>query len=192
MKKFRILSLIAMFSGVATIAFAAQAQDYSNAMKVFRDSPVVSKFFKDSYGYAIFPTIGKAGFVVGGSYGDGQVYRGGKATGKTSVVEGSIGLQIGAEAFSEMIFFQNKQAYDKFTSGSFEFDATAQAVVITAGVDAQAGTTGSSAGATAGPKTESQVTHGYMNGMATFVHAKGGLMAEMSLGGQKFSFTPYK
>ena len=149
-------------------------------------------FSEDSYGYAIFPNIGKAGFVVGGSYGDGQVYRGGKATGKTSVVEGSIGLQIGAEAFSEIIFFQNKQAYDRFTSGKFEFDATAQAVAITAGVDAQAGTTGSSAGATAGPKTESQAAYGYTNGMATFIHAKGGLMAEMSLGGQKFTFKPYK
>jgi lipid-binding SYLF domain-containing protein len=69
------------------------------------------------------------------------------------VVEGSIGFQIGGEAFSQIIFFEDKRAYDEFTSGNFEFDATAQAVVITAGAQAQAGTAGKSAGASAGPKT---------------------------------------
>jgi lipid-binding SYLF domain-containing protein len=91
--------------------------------------------------------------VVGGSYGKGQVYRGGKVTGKSTVVEGSIGFQFGGEAFSKIIFFQDKRAYDEFTSGSFEFDASAQAVAITAGAKAQAGTTGVSAGASAGLKT---------------------------------------
>jgi lipid-binding SYLF domain-containing protein len=120
----------------------------------------------------------------------GQVYRNGKVTGKTSVVEGSIGFQYGGEAFSEIIFFKDKQAYDKFTTGSFEFDATAQAVAITAGAQVQGGTTGASAGASAGPKTDAQAETQYVNNMAIFVHAKGGLMVEFSLGGQKFSFEP--
>jgi lipid-binding SYLF domain-containing protein len=185
------LSLAAIL-GLATLTLAAgaAAQDYAGTIKVFKDSPATAKFFQNAYGYAVFPLIGKAGFVVGGSYGEGQVYRGGKVTGKTSVVEGSIGWQIGGQAFSQIIFFQDKRAYDEFTSGSFEFDATVQAVAVTAGAQAQAGTTGTTAGASAGPKTGVQAETNYVKGMATFIHAKGGLMAEFAIGGQKFTFSP--
>lgn len=189
----KLLSFIlfgVMFLGVSEVGVAAEAEDYSKTINVFRESPAVAKFFKNSYGYAVFPTIGKAGFVVGGSYGKGQVYRGGKVTGKSTVVEGSVGFQFGGEAFSEIIFFKDKQAYDEFTSGGFEFDATAQAVAITAGAQVQGGTTGASAGASAGPKTGVQAETQYVNGMAVFVHAKGGLMVEFSIGGQKFTFEP--
>ena len=190
MKKVSLIIIVALICGVSAVAVAADVEDYSSTINVFKQSPAVEKFFKNSYGYAVFPTIGKAGWVVGGSYGKGQVYRGGKVTGKASVFEGSIGFQFGGEAFSEIIFFENKQAYDKFTSGSFEFGATAQAVVITAGAQAKAGSAGASAGASAGPKTGVQAEAQYVNGMATFVHSKGGLMYELSLGGQKFKFEP--
>ncbi|MBE0583158.1 MAG: lipid-binding SYLF domain-containing protein, partial [Desulfofustis sp.] len=155
-----------------------------------RSSPAVEKFFASSYGYAVFPLIGKAGFVVGGSYGKGQVYRGGVVTGKTSVIEGSIGFQAGGQAFSEIIFFQDERAYNEFISGNFEFDATAQAVAITAGVSAQAGTTGTSAGVSTGPRSGIQAETNYVKGYATFVHAQGGLMYEFSVSGQKFTFHP--
>jgi lipid-binding SYLF domain-containing protein len=176
--------------GASSFAAAAEVEDYSSTINVFKESPAVAKFFNNSYGYAVFPTIGKAGFVVGGSYGKGQVYRDGKVTGKTAVMEGSIGFQLGGEAFSQIIFFQDKRAYDEFTSGNFEFGATAQAVAITAGAQAKAGTTGTSAGASAGPKTGVQAETEYVKGMATFVHSKGGLMYEASIGGQKFTFEP--
>ena len=190
MKKLSIaLSLLVIF-GLSTTGITAETKDYSSSIKVFKDSPAVQKFFKDSYGYAIFPVIGKAGFVVGGSYGEGQVYRQGVVSGKTTVIEGSIGFQAGAEAFSEIIFFEDERAYSDFTSGNFEFGATAQAVAITAGAEAGVGTTGASAGATAGPKTGAHVDNKYYKGMATFVHAKGGLMYEFSVGGQKFTFQP--
>jgi hypothetical protein len=91
-----------------------------------------------------------------------------------------------------MIFFQDKRAYGEFTSGEFAFDAAASAVAITVGAQAQAGTTGAAAGASAGPATGEQAGRGYTKGMAVFVHAKGGLMYEASIGGQKFSFTPKK
>ncbi len=190
MKKNWLVVIIALVFGASFVAVAAEVEDYSSTINVFKESPAVTKFFKNSYGYAVFPTIGKAGFVVGGSYGKGQVYRDGKVTGKTSVMEGSIGFQLGGEAFSQIIFFQDKRAYDEFTSGNFEFGATAQAVVITAGAQAKAGTTGTSAGASAGPKTGVQAETEYLKGMATFVHSKGGLMYEASIGGQKFSFEP--
>ncbi len=188
MKKIPVLLIVALIFGMSTFAVAAPAENYSSTIKVFQHSPALAKFFKNSYGYAVFPTIGKAGYVIGGSYGKGQVYRHNKVTGKSTVIEGSIGFQLGAEAFSEIIFFENQQAYNKFTNGNFEFDATAQAVAITAGAEVQAGTAGASAGVSAGPKTDTQAETNYINGMATFVHAKGGLMYEFSLGGQKFTF----
>lgn len=183
---YMVLGLFVLFSAAAV----ADAENYSKTIQVFKESPVVAEFFRSAYGYAVFPTVGKAGFVIGGSYGKGQVYRGGKVTGKSSLVEGSIGFQLGGEAFSEIIFFQDKRAYDEFTSGQFEFGATAQAVAITAGAQAKAGTEGATAGASAGPKTGVQANAQYHKGMVTFVHAKGGLMYEASIGGQKFTFEP--
>ena len=189
-KKLAVSMVLGVF--VISSAVAAEVEDYSSTIRVFKDSPVVAEFFKNAYGYAVFPTVGKAGFVIGGSYGKGQVYRGGKVTGKSSVVEGSIGFQLGGEAFSEIIFFQDKRAFEEFTSGEFEFDATASAVAITAGAQASAGTEGASAGASAGPATGKQAKTSYHKGMAVFVHAKGGLMYEASIGGQKFTFKPKK
>lgn len=176
--------------GLPPFSGATEVKDYSDTIAVFRSSPVVVEFFQNAYGYAVFPTIGKAGWVIGGSYGKGQVYRDGVVTGKTSVVEGSIGFQFGGKAFSELIFFQDKRAYDEFTSGGFEFGATAQVVAVTAGAQAQAGTSSVSAGASAGPKTGVQAQAEYVNGMVVFVHSKGGLMYEFSVGGQKFTFEP--
>ena len=190
MKKTSLVLFVSISLVVSTVAMAAEVEDYSSTINAFRASPVVAIFFKNSYGYAVYPTVGKAAFVVGGSYGKGQVYRSGKVTGKSSIVEGSIGYQFGGEAFSEIVFFQDKRAYDEFTSGNFEFEATVQAVAITAGAQAQAGTTGASAGASAGPKTGVQAKTEYFKGMATFVQAKGGLMLEFSVGGQKFTFKP--
>jgi lipid-binding SYLF domain-containing protein len=135
-----------------------------------------------------FRPSAKVAFGIGGSYGKGQVYRGGKVTGEASLVKLSIGFQAGGQAFSQMIFFEDKRAYDEFTSGNFEFDASASAVAITAGVEAKAGTEGATASASAGPATGAQAKTSYHKGMAVFTHAKGGLMYEASIGGQKFSF----
>jgi lipid-binding SYLF domain-containing protein len=170
----------------------AYADKFTDTIDIYKKSEAVQPFFKNAYGYAVFPTIGKAGIGIGGSYGTGQVYKGGKVTGEVSVVKGSIGFQLGAQAFSQMIFFEDKRAYDEFTSGNFEFDATASAVAITAGAQASAGTEGASAGASAGPATGKQAKTSYHKGMVVFVHAKGGLMYEASIGGQKFTFKPKK
>jgi lipid-binding SYLF domain-containing protein len=192
MKRIVILLLFVVVFGLSTVAVDAQENSYADTIKMFREIPAVAKFFNNSYGYAVFPIIGKAGYVVGGSYGQGRVYHDGKVTGKSEIFEGSIGFQIGAEAFSEIIFFQDKRAYARFITGDFELDVTAQAVAVTAGVGAQAGSTGSSAGASAGPGSGIQTEARYVKGMATFVHAKGGLMAEATVGGQKFTFEHYR
>jgi lipid-binding SYLF domain-containing protein len=184
--------VLIMFVAALILANPAHADKFTDTINVFKKSEAVQPFFKNAYGYAVFPTIGKAGIGIGGSYGTGQVYEGGKVTGEVSVIKGSIGWQLGGQAFSQMIFFKDKRAYDEFTSGNFEFDATASAVAITAGVQASAGTEGASAGASAGPATGAQAKTSYHKGMAVFTHAKGGLMYEAAIGGQKFNFKPKK
>ena len=168
----------------------AQVDDFSKTIDVFKKSDAVQPFLKNAYGYVVFPTVGKGGLGIGGAYGKGQVYRGGKVTGEASMTKLSIGFQAGGQAFSEIIFFEDKRAYDEFTSGGYEFDAEASAVVITAGAQAKAGTEGTTAGSSAGPATGTQAKNKYRKGMAVFVHAKGGLMYEAAIGGQKFKFTP--
>ena len=179
------LSLIAL---VMSPAFGADS--FSRTIDTFKSSPQVQPFFEDAYGYAVFPTVGKGGFVVGAAHGRGQVYRKGKVTGTSSVTKLSVGLQAGGQAFSEIIFFQDSRAYEEFTSGNFEFGAGVSAVAITVGAQAEAGSGGSTAGASVGPATGTQAPTRYTKGMAVFVHTKGGLMYEASIGGQKFSFTP--
>ena len=166
------------------------AQDYTTTIAVFKSSPAVQPFFNDSYGYAVFPTVAKGGIILGVGYGPGQVYRHGQLTGKTSVIEGSLGLQLGIKTFRQIIFFRDKATYDAFTNGSYEFDASIQAVVITAAVDAQVGTGSSTAGATITPQTGAQAESRYMNGIAVFLHTLGGIMGEVSVGGQRFGFEP--
>lgn len=179
---------------IVALNFSSQAlaDSYSDAIGLFRKSPATKSFFKNAYGYAVFPTIGKGGLGIGGAYGTGQVYQGGKVTGTSSLIKVSVGFQAGGQAFSEIIFFQDKRAYDEFTGGEFAFDAQASAVAITAGAQAQVGEKGVSAGASAGPATGVQAEAKYNKGMAVFVHAKGGLMYEASIGGQKFNFKPKK
>ena len=184
--------ILTVVLSLLTFSSRAEADSYTHAIEVFKKSPSVEAFFQKSYGYAVFPIIGKAGFVVGGALGEGKVYRDGNVTGKSTIIKMSVGWQAGGQVFSEIFFFKDKRAYDEFTSGEFAFDASASAVVITAGAQAQAGTKGASAGAAAGPATGVQSKANYTKGMAVFVHTKGGLMYELAIGGQKFNFTPIK
>jgi lipid-binding SYLF domain-containing protein len=188
MKTTRILTILIALALVFGAASSALADKFSETIAIYQKSDAAKPFFKSAYGYAVFPTVGKGGLGIGGAYGKGQVYRQGKVTGTSKLFKATIGAQAGGQAFSQMIFFQDKRAYEEFTGGEFEFDAAASAVAITAGAQAQAGTGGAAAGASAGPATGSQAGRGYTKGMAVFVHAKGGLMYEASIGGQKFSF----
>lgn len=181
MKKILLAVAILLFS------HSILADDSTKAVTNFKKSALVKTFFDTAYGYAIYPTIGKGGFGIGGSYGEGSVYKQGKKTGTTTMTQITIGFQLGGQAFSEIIFFENQQSYDRFISGNFEFSAQASAVAINASANAQTSTTGSSAGAATGPDKNKQEGI-YQNGMATFTLIKGGLMYEAALGGQKFTF----
>jgi lipid-binding SYLF domain-containing protein len=174
----------------ALLAFAALpawADDYADTIKVFRGAGQSAKLFGNAYGYALFPTIGKGGIGIGGAHGSGRVYQKGGYVGDTSMTQLTVGLQFGGQAYSQIIFFQNKAAFDNFTSGNFEFGAQATAVAIKSSAGAQAGTTGTSSGASGSGK-DASTAGGYSGGMAVFTVAKGGLMYEASIGGQKFSY----
>ena len=184
----RLRNSLYLFTFLLILPFtSAWADAYQDALKVFRGAGESGQYFDTSYAYALFPTIGKAGIGIGGAHGKGRVYAQGKHVGDTKMTQVTIGLQLGGQAFSQIIFFQDKRAFDEFTSGNFEFGAQATAVAITAGASAAATTTGSSAGASGG-RHDATTIGGYHKGMATFTVAKGGLMYEASIGGQKFSY----
>jgi len=172
-----------MFAGIAS------ADEYDDTIAVFKGAGESGEFFKKSYGYAVFPTVGKGGLGVGAAHGTGHVYEQGKYVGDVTMNQLSVGLQAGGQAFSQIIFFEHKGAFDAFTKGEFEFDATVQAVAITASATASAGSTGTSAGA-AGGKNDAATSGKYRKGLAVFTVAKGGLMYQAAVGGQKFKYKP--
>jgi lipid-binding SYLF domain-containing protein len=165
------------------------ADEFDDTIEVFKEAGESASFFDNSYGYAVFPNIGKGGVGIGGARGKGRVYEQGTYIGDTTMTQLTVGFQLGGQVYSQIIFFKDKRALDDFTSGNFEFGAQATAVAITAGASAAATTTGSSAGISGGKK-DAATAGAYDKGMATFTVAKGGLMYEASIGGQKFSYTP--
>lgn len=176
------------------LAFAhssVHANSFAGTLDLFESAPELKPYFDNAFGYAVFPTVGRGGLVIGGSYGKGRVFRQGEATGSVTVSKLSIGFQMGGQAFSQIVFMQDQRAYDEFVSGRFEFDATASAVVIVLSAQAQAGTAGASASAGISPSSTNQFEYGYNKGTAVFVHPIGGLMYEASIGGQKFEFAPF-
>ncbi|OEU58905.1 MAG: hypothetical protein BA862_13665 [Desulfobulbaceae bacterium S3730MH12] len=182
-----ILRTVLLTLSISLAFSSAWADEYSDTKKMFEEAGV-SDMFNSAFGYALFPTIGKAGFVVGGAYGKGRVYMGGKYYGDTAMTQATIGFQLGGSGFSQVIFFQDKRAFGDFITGNFEFGADVQAVALTAAAGASANTGGSSATASGGKNNANVGSAGYNKGMATFTITKGGLMYEASVGGQKFSY----
>jgi lipid-binding SYLF domain-containing protein len=184
----RLLSILALLTLVLPLS-GAWADDYTDTIKLFKNAGESGKLLNTAHGYAVFPTIGKGAVGVGGAYGKGRVYKKGKYIGDTSMTQVTVGLQLGGEAYSELILFEDERALDEFTKGNFEFGADVQAIAITASAGGKASTTGTSAGASAGKK-DAKTVGGYHKGLAIFTVAKGGLMYEASVGGQKFTYTP--
>jgi lipid-binding SYLF domain-containing protein len=184
-KTFLLVSLLGAGGSVAW------ANSYVDTITAFSNAGESGRYFKTAYGYAVFPTIGKGGFVVGGAYGKGKVFVGTKHVGNSTLSQVSLGAQWGGQAYSQIIFFEHEQAFNDFTSGNFEMSATASAVAITAGASAEATTGGgTAAGISGGRNDASTVSGGYRKGMAVFTIATGGLMFEAAIAGQKFSYTP--
>ena len=127
----------------------------------------IDTFFDESYGYVVFPTVGKGAVGVGGAFGKGRVFQKGSLIGKASLYQLTVGFQWGGQAYSEIVFFKDQDAFERFKNGNLKLSAQASAVAVTAGAAA---------------------TAAYENGVAVFTLAKGGLMYEASIGGQKFTF----
>ena len=130
----------------------------------------MEKVLEDAAGYAIFPSVAKGGLGIGAAKGKGQVFEKGKLTGEARLTQVSIGLQAGGQAYSEYILFEDQTSLDNFRKGNFEFSAQVSAVAATAGVSANAK---------------------YENGIMVLTIAKGGLMYEAAVGGQKFKYDDY-
>ena len=132
---------------------------------------LMQSLFKDSYGYVIFPNVGKGAIGIGGAAGNGIVFEEGKMIGAAKMKQLSIGFQLGGQAYREVIFFEDEDALNRFKENNFEFSAQASAVAV-------------KAGATANVK--------YREGVMVFSQQKGGLMYEASIGGQKFDYTEFE
>lgn len=175
MKKLTLtLSLLAfLFMGNEALAQKKKKQDPAEAAETIalykKTDEGMANWFNTAYGYAVFPSVGKGGLGVGGALGHGVVYQGGAVTGGVKLSQVSVGFQWGGQAFSEVIFFENAEAYTRFIESKAEFAAQVSAVALTAGVSADAE---------------------YRDGVAVFTQAIGGLMYQASVGGQKFKFYP--
>ena len=187
---FAILMSLAVSSMFGSLARADDdAAKCAETIKLFQDAGESAGYFKNSYGYAVFPTIGKAGLGIGGAHGSGCVYQQGKQVGTAKMNQVSFGWQAGAQGYSLLVFLEDERAFKEFTSGNFEFGAKASAVAITAGASASAGTSGTSSGASGGKNDATTKTRtGYEKGVASFSIIKGGLMYEAALGGAKFKY----
>jgi len=134
----------------------------------FKD-PTMKERFKSAYAYVVFPNLEKGGVILAAGGGYGQVFERGKAIGTAKVTQVTVGATVGAQNYSEVIFFQDKAALDRFRANKLEFDANASAVVSKSGASSSAD---------------------YRNGVVVFTMAKEGVMVEAAIGGQKFEFTP--
>jgi hypothetical protein len=182
------MARILTFTATALLcAGVANAGKYSDTVDVFKNAGESGSFFNRSYGYAVFPTVGEGGFVLGAALGKGHVYVHGVLIGDTVMKQVSAGFQAGGKVYSQVIFFKDKHALEQFESGNFEFSAGASAVAITAGVGASAGTNGTSHQASL-TEHDADIAGHWNDGMAVFTVAKGGLMYAATIAGQKFSY----
>ncbi|HVO21780.1 MAG TPA: YSC84-related protein [Anaeromyxobacter sp.] len=166
---------LALLSGCATAppTRAGREDLRESAMDALRgmesSDPSLTGFLRSSAGYAVFPDVGKGGYIVGGGYGRGLVYRGGAEIGFADITQGSIGLQAGGQSYMEVLAFQRQRDLDRFTAGGLAFGASLSAVILKTGA------------AAAAP---------YTNGVAVFVKPIAGAMIEAAVGGQQFTYRP--
>lgn len=176
MKTIKKITVFFLFTMIAFSVNAQTEKDHEiikDAEKakttLLNESPELDSFFNNSAGYVIFPNVGKGGFIVGGASGNGVVYEDGSMIGMADLKKVNVGLQAGGQAVIEAIFFETDEALNDFKEGNFEFSGEASAVVVESG---------------------KAVNASYQDGVAVFALPKAGLMADASVGGQKFDFKP--
>ena len=165
---------LAICSAIMLCAIVVQADSLQSeckqAVQNFKNAdPAIQTFIDNSAGYAVFPGVGKGGFIVGGAHGQGLVFEKGKITGEAKMTQASIGAQAGGQSFAEIIFFENEGALNNFKGSNFEMGADVSAVAVSEGASKSAK---------------------YQQGVAVFTLPKKGLMVQAAVGGQKFKFQP--
>ena len=131
----------------------------------------IAALFNNSVGYAIFPNVGKGAYIIGAASGNGTVYEKGALVGYSSMKQVDVGLQAGGKAFIEVIFFQTQEALNDFKEGNYELSGNASAVILEEGVSREVE---------------------FRDGVGIVTKPKAGVMAGISVGGQKFEYTPIK
>jgi lipid-binding SYLF domain-containing protein len=159
------------FSAIALAGWDPEkANEAQEAIEAFKTTdPDMELFFDNAHGFAIFPSVGKAGMGIGGAYGKGVVFEKGKEIGTATLKQLSMGFEFGGENYREIIFFQDEETLNDFKKGNYELDAQASAVALKKGASKDAD---------------------FDEGVAVFTQTKGGLMFDASIGGQKFTFEP--
>jgi lipid-binding SYLF domain-containing protein len=170
-----VLRILGLVTGILLAAAPPTSRDETEVAAViakFKEKdPGMAEVFANAVGYAVFPTVGKGAFGIGGARGKGYVYQRGSLIGRSTLTQVTIGFQLGGQAYSEVVFFHSQDALDNFKLGHLKLDAQASAIALTARASADLA---------------------YRSGVAIVTMAKGGLMYEASVGGQKFSFQPLK
>jgi lipid-binding SYLF domain-containing protein len=168
-----------LFALFIMLGFSVKAQTAQKKEKIIADAAaaktafiekdgLLKNLFESAYAYVIFPNVGKGGMGIGAAAGNGVVYEQGKLIGMAKLKQLTVGLQLGGQAYSEVIFFETEDELNRFKENRFEFSAQASAVAVTEGASANVK---------------------YKDGVMIFTQQKGGLMYEASIGGQKFKFT---
>jgi len=162
-----VVAVLSTYNVQAAEDLRAQSKQAIDDFK--RTDSSLGTFFANSAGYAVFPDVGKGGFIVGGARGKGMVYEKGNPIGRATMTQASIGAQVGGQTFAEVIFFESPGALSDFKAGKFEMSADVSAVAAAEGASKSAK---------------------YKKGVAVFTLPKKGLMVQASVGGQKFNFEP--
>ena len=180
MKKVSVLNFSMLIIFLSCLLLPGMMKAQEDSKRIMDDSkeakaaflksdPAMANLFKNSYGYAIFPNVGKGAAGVGGAAGKATVYEKGKAIGTAQMIQVTVGAQAGGQAYREVVFFESKDALDRFKENKVEFSGQASAIAAKEGASANAN---------------------YRDGVVVFTQEKSGLMLEASLGGQKFTYKP--
>jgi len=173
-------AFVILFVSVLSVVFASSAIagsarsidfDVDEALANFKKEVRGSKnFLKSAKGVLVFPTVIKAGFGIGGEYGEGALRINGKTKEYYNTIAASFGFQIGAQAKTIIIAFMEKRALDQFRdSDGWKVGVDGSVALITLGMGDSLDTTNAK------------------DPVVAFVFGQKGLMYNLTLEGSKFN-----
>lgn len=166
-----LLTVSSLHAGSSALYAQKQAKDlhYNTTIRAFmKDNTTITELVNKAYAYVVFPDVGKGGALLGGAYGQGRAYRYGRWIGDVTLTQFTIGVQVGGQAYSEIIFFKTKRAFEQFKKGGFEESTQSSLVPFYSGFSGDVN---------------------FDKEVSVYTSAKGGLMLEASTGTQHFSYS---